>query len=589
MPESAQPVSKAGRTAQPTWPRLTLEAVLYAALVAGAAFIRFYALGRWPLLAEEARRALAAWRFLQGQGTSASVAPLLFDGALASFFAFGASDGAARLLPALLGTALVFLPLPLRRHLGRWGALAAAFILAFSPTLVYYSRTLAGPVPALAGLGAVLWALELAAVHRPEQAKLVGGVGLALALTSCPWTYTFLLAAALFFGLGRLARRYGRPWPGWAASENALRPVVNDGRAWAVLGLLLVPVSTALLLNIGGVQGVADLLAAWLARLVPGAAGQSWLYPLGILAYYEVGVLLLGLAGLWIALRGPNPWSRFVGTWTVVALALATLSGARDGGPVAMIVLPLALLSGLTVSAAANRLERAQWTWVGVGVFVFVVLLGFWWLNLAAFSSGYPDALRRDPLLVALLALATPLALAGAIAIFHSWVGRAETRWALSIVGLALVAGLLVRSSVSLNFAHARDPREPLVVAPSSPDLKDMVAFLEDWSVRRALDQHALSIGVQEDLEPLVSWYLRDFSDLELIHSPGPAPEHGALVLEPRQGGAGPAGYVGQRYRLQTWSDAPLGDGRQGLAWWLLGTGGGSVQARMIELWVRYP
>ncbi len=591
MSHNLQAAAKAGQQQEAVWPRLTLETLLYSALIVGAAFIRFYDLGRWPLLTEEARQALAAWRFLQGQGMSESVAPLLFDGALAGFFAFGASDAVARLLPAALGTALVLVPLALRRHLGRWGGLAAAFVLAFSPTLVYYSRTLAGPVPALAGLAAVLWALELAALRHPGPAKVAGGIGLGVALLSCPWSYTFLLAGALYFGLGRLAHRYARPWPGWVASEDALRPVLSDGRAWAVLGILAVPACTALFLHIGGVQGAIDLLAIWLGRLVPGGVGHDWLYSVGILAYYEVGVLALGLAGLWVALRKPSAWGGFLGAWAVLAIGLATLSGARDGEPVAMAILPLSMLSGLAVSAIVSRLERAQWAWVGIGLLVFSALLGFWWLNLTAYSvvdaAHYADSLQRDPRLLQFIVVSTPFVLAGAIAVFRSWVGRAETGWALCIVGLALVGGLLLRSSVALSFTNARDPREPLVAAPTSVDVRDMVAFLEGWSSRVALDQHALSIGVQDDLGPLIPWYLRDFATLQRLHAPDPSGRYGALVFRAGQGPAVPEGYVGQRYRLRSTSGAPLGSDRAAMAWWLVGTGGGTIQPEMIELWVK--
>ncbi len=587
MPERAQPVAEAGRAESPIWPGLTLESVLYAALFAGAAFVRFYALGRWPLLDEEARQALAVWRFLQGQGAGASVAPLLFDGTLLGFFAFGASDAVARLLPALLGTALVALPLALRRQLGCWGALAAAFILAFSPTLVYYSRTLAGPVPALAGIAAVLWALELAGRRRWTAAKAVGGVGLAIALTSSPWAYTFLLAAGIFWGLGRLASRYGRPWAGWAAIKEVLRPVVSDRRAWALLGVLVLPLSTALLLHIGGLQGAVDLFNAWLARLVPGSGGRDWLYPLGILAYYEGGVLLLGLAGMAIAFRRNDPSARFLAAWAILALVLATLSGARDAAPVAMVVLPLALLSGSAVKAIVGRLRPPQWSWVAIGISVFISLLGFWWLQLAALGGSYRDPLEGDALLVAILAAATPVILAGAVAIFRSWAGHVETEWAAGLVGLTLVASLLLRSGIALNFAQARDAREPLVVAPSSVDLNDMVSFLEEWSVRKTLDQHTLTIGVQQDLAPLVAWYLRDFGNARLILPGAETAGYGALVLSAGQQPAVGEGYASQRYRLRTSSDAPLGSGRAALSWWLLGAGGGTAQPEQIELWVK--
>jgi len=587
MPERAELAHGAGRAEQPTWPGLTLEAVLYAALLMGAAFIRLFDLGRWPLLPSEARQALAAWHFLQGQPAGASVAPLLFDGALGGMFAFGASDAVVRLLPALLGTAVVLTPLALRRQLGHWGALAATFLLAFSPTLVYYSRTLAGLAPTLAGLAALLWALQLAGRRQVTRAKIVGGVGLAVSLISGPLTYTFLLAAGLFAGLAWLAKRRGQPWLGWAATEEALQPVLGDGRAWAAWAATVLPVSTAFFLNVGGLQGAVDQLGAWLARLAPGSAGRAWAYPLGILAYYEIGALLLGAVGAVIAWRRQALLGRFLVVWAVVAVALATLSGARDGEAVALAVLPLALLSGFAVSRLVARLERPQWAWVGVGLLALGSLLAFWWLNLTAYSVDYADGLQRDRLLVGVLAAVGSLFLVGAIAIFRSWVGHAETVWATSILGLALVGALTLRSSVALNFDHARDPREPLVVAPSAVNLRDMVGFLENWSARTALDQHALTIGVQRDLGPLVPWYLRDFAGLRLIGATDDASQFDALVLAAGDQAAPPAGYAGTRFVLQTASDAPLGSPRDALAWWLVGTQGGAVRQEALELWVK--
>ncbi len=46
----------------------------------------------------------------------------------------------ARILAATMGTAMVFMPFLFRKQLGTTGALAAATFIAFSPTLMYYSR-----------------------------------------------------------------------------------------------------------------------------------------------------------------------------------------------------------------------------------------------------------------------------------------------------------------------------------------------------------------------------------------------------------------------------------------------------------------
>src|SRR5205085_7434092 len=52
----------------------------------------------------------------------------------------GVNTTTVRILAATLGTAMVGLPYFLRDYLGKWGAWLASFLLAVSPTLVYFSR-----------------------------------------------------------------------------------------------------------------------------------------------------------------------------------------------------------------------------------------------------------------------------------------------------------------------------------------------------------------------------------------------------------------------------------------------------------------
>jgi hypothetical protein len=594
MPKRAKPVEMAAGAAPGAdaetgiiGPRLTVEAVLYAAILVCAALLRLIDLGRWPLLSSEATQALAAWRFLQGQPLGVRPTPFIFDGALVSFFAFGASDGVARLFPALLGTALVLTPVAFRRRLGRWGALAAAFALAVSPTLVYYSRMLAGAMPALAGLAAVLVAVELTGRGERLRAVILGVAGLGIALTSSPWTYSFLLAALLFFGLAWMGKRQGDPWPGWETAEQQLRNLAGDKRAWGALALLLALLSTAMGMSLSGLQGSADLLGTWLGRLAPGGAGRSFLYPLGILAYYELGLAALGIAGLVIALRRGDRWAGFLGLWAGLATLLAVWSGARDATPVVMAVLPLAMLSGVAVEAIVARLQPANWAWVGICLATLSVVTGFWWLEAATYASLSPDTVNVNRQLVGALALATPLFLVAAGAVFWFWVGRRETTWAVTLLGLGLAACLLVRSSAFLNFSLARDAREPIASAPTSVSVRTMVAFVEEWSLRRAMDTHAMTVAVDTSLDPVVPWYLRDFPALRLSAAPFAEPGAGAIVTSVQPDAPAPSGYAGTRFTWRTSASPALGSGRRALSWWLMRDGGGSVQGDAIEVWVQ--
>ncbi|MDQ3013748.1 MAG: TIGR03663 family protein, partial [Acidobacteriota bacterium] len=66
--------------------------------------------------------------------------PTLYYFALVAVRIFGETDFALRLSPALFGLLTVAMVWFLRRHLGKIGTLVAAFCLALSPCLVYYSR-----------------------------------------------------------------------------------------------------------------------------------------------------------------------------------------------------------------------------------------------------------------------------------------------------------------------------------------------------------------------------------------------------------------------------------------------------------------
>jgi len=66
--------------------------------------------------------------------------PFMYYATTEIFKRFGDSVYSARLLPAILGSALLFFLLPLRNYLSKKGILIAAFFIAFSPSFLYYSR-----------------------------------------------------------------------------------------------------------------------------------------------------------------------------------------------------------------------------------------------------------------------------------------------------------------------------------------------------------------------------------------------------------------------------------------------------------------
>ncbi len=132
------------------------EAGAYAALIIAAAILRFWRLGERAMHHDESLHSFYAWQFNRGLdnfftfGTSNQQfnyhhvpfmhGPFQFIGNGFVMWIFGDGDYQARILAASMGTALVAAPFLLRRQLGVWGALFASAFIAFSPTLLYYSR-----------------------------------------------------------------------------------------------------------------------------------------------------------------------------------------------------------------------------------------------------------------------------------------------------------------------------------------------------------------------------------------------------------------------------------------------------------------
>ncbi|MFQ5814765.1 MAG: glycosyltransferase family 39 protein, partial [Anaerolineae bacterium] len=284
---------------------LTVEVALYLIIALMAVGLRLYRLGDRPMQAPEAAQALAAWRSAQGlpQGSALSQSsPLLFTTNMLLFALFGANDFLARLVPALSGALLVIGPYFLRRHLGRMGALAASFLLALSPSTLFFSRYLGGEIIVAACALAVTWGLfSYLDQRRPGYLYLVA-VALGLALSAGVGVYTFIfivvtfvLVLALanrFSGLSEYWQRISDAWQALRGTNGLLRDCA------ALLVLIFVLACTAFLLHLSGLQDGIDLFPAWLSAFQPQVGGHPWYYHLQLLLLYEPLILVFGLAAV---------------------------------------------------------------------------------------------------------------------------------------------------------------------------------------------------------------------------------------------------------------------------------------------------
>ena len=127
----------------PAWLTFRWELAFYVGLVLIALVMRVWELGDRAMHHDESLHALYSFYISDGSGYDHNPllhGPLQYHLNALVFFLFGDNDATARIAYALTGTGLVALPWLLRDWLGRTGAMCTAALLAFSPTLLYFSR-----------------------------------------------------------------------------------------------------------------------------------------------------------------------------------------------------------------------------------------------------------------------------------------------------------------------------------------------------------------------------------------------------------------------------------------------------------------
>lgn len=108
--------------------------------------LRLVGLDSSSLMLNEAENALAALGLFSGESSG----QLLYTLPTALFFRlFGISDFTARLIPALFGILLMFLPLFLTRYIGKKRALVLMLVAAVDPVLLFWSKRADAVIPAV--------------------------------------------------------------------------------------------------------------------------------------------------------------------------------------------------------------------------------------------------------------------------------------------------------------------------------------------------------------------------------------------------------------------------------------------------------
>lgn len=516
-------------------PRSSRAGWLYGLAFLFALIIRLIQLGAFPLTDPEAASALQALQVAGGAhpAVGPQTAYVLLTSVL--FFIFGSSNFLARLIPALIGSLLVFVPFFFQERLKPRPALILAFFLALDPGFFALSRQAGSGILSVAFL-LFAWGLW---EHKSQRAA---GILAALAFLSGPALWPGLLALGITWGI----LRFLEPKP---SADHQPLAAVQWRQALISFALTLVLFGTLFFF-------IPSALSNSLSSI--GAYFRGWVAPSGVPASrlvfsflpYQPLVLLLALVAI---VRGWINGSRRVirlSIWMLAALLLAVFYPARQVHDVIWALIPMSALAALELARHLKIHPEERREVAGVALLTILILV-FAWLDFASITWT-PPSIPQATLRVWLLFGSLFLWVVSILLVAVGWSLRTARLGA--VWGLFAVLGIFtLGASFRAGGLDAQHTPEFWASGPY-PVHADLIAStihdLSQWG-RGNID--ALPVTISGLKSPALQWALRDHQvTVTDVVDPSSAPAFLITPLENQPALA--ATYRGQDF---TWNEQP--------------------------------
>ena len=330
-----------------------------------ALLIRLFDLGERVFHHDESVHASFTLRLLKtGQYTydPAYHGPFLFHSTAVIFHFLGINDTTARLIPVFFGVATIPLLFLLKKELGKRGVLWSAFLLSFSPSMVYFSRFFRNDLIivfcTLATVaGGIRYLENLHSTKRYPYLILVAS-SLAIAVSSKENAYLVILMFGAYGGIYLLYRFYS-DWKKENLSlkkalllkSSAVLPFLPEILLSGVLFIFIVMLFyTSLFRNDTTLFSIVEkAFSHWMEMHKIQRLGGPFYFYIPILLVYEIPILLFGTMGIIYFLRKKDknaPFFLFLSYWAVASLLLYSYLQEKVPWLVVHIVLPFGILAG---------------------------------------------------------------------------------------------------------------------------------------------------------------------------------------------------------------------------------------------------
>lgn len=528
-----------------TYRHFKYEGWLYAFAFLLALALRLAQLGAMPLNDAEAAPALQALHIAQGVRPVLSPHPFYILSTSVLFFLYGGGTNfLARLIPALIGSLLVFAPLLFDNRLKPRPSLLLAFFIALDPGLTALSRQAASPIFALAFL---LFAWAYIHKNKPSPA----GFFAALTFLSGPSIWSGLLGLGITWAIlqGFNFRRPVQPSTADPQPSALSTSIFNSSTILSFL-VTFITFSTLFFIVPNGLSAALASMPAYINTWFASSDVSTGRLFLSLLVYQPLAFLLALIA----IIRGWTSGSARIiplSIWLFVSLLLAAFLPSRQISDLVWVLIPLYSLAALELARGFNIFPDERREVIGVVLLTALIWL-FAWLDFAGLV-WLPVNSREYVMRIWLLISALILLVLSLMLVAAGWSIRTARLG--GVWGLTLVLGVLGFGG-TLGSAGLRGLAHPEFWRPSSTPmqadlLQATVREISEFGVGNEFSAPVVIMGINS---PALEWTLREHSvsvaeSLDISSAPY------FIVTPPQTDPVLVSAYRGQDF---TWRQTPL-------------------------------
>ncbi len=447
---------------------------------------------------------------------------------------FGDNIFASRLFPAILGASMIFLLIPLRRYLGNSGMLFAAFFLAFSPSFLYYSRFYREDMfisffTLLALVCAVKYAeafdkdrrnVSLLNLHFFARYSIerifylaLGGIAISSMAALKENAYITIALIALFMFLVFIRERYLK-----SLKDRMKRPdkefiiLIAEGVFLIVVVLVVFSLFyTGNIFDIGGMKTTVEkAISAWYEMHRIQRLGGPYFFYLGIIALYELPVLVFGILGMFYYGFSDRKKGKLLIVLLLYWVAVDIMYLIADNYAFAGRFLPTSYLqSSIIIFLPLLLMGIVGVLYIRNHFFAFLIYWGLTNFFVYSYVQEKVQWLVLNPLL--------PLAIISA-----AYLGellprlKIKSRAGTFTIIFLIASGLFfVHSSIQLNFINYATAAEPMIQAGQPPQkFSEFITKIYEISSQYSNQSTRIQV-TDENLEVMLLWYSRHYPNVE--------------------------------------------------------------------------